>query len=82
MAGAVPEAPAHDGKQMKCFADMSKHDDDQTPNADQHQKPTDNGVSGTHACHLAEASRKPKDGLRHRLQEYALLPPGGFYKNS
>jgi hypothetical protein len=30
MPGAVPQAPAHDGKQMKCFADMSKHDDDQT----------------------------------------------------
>jgi hypothetical protein len=62
MAGAVPEAPAHDGKQMKCFADMSKHDDDQTANADQHQIPTDNGVSGTHACHLAEG---PPGVMRH-----------------
>ena len=30
MPGAVPQIPADDGKQMKCFAGMSKHDDDQT----------------------------------------------------
>jgi hypothetical protein len=28
MAEAVPQPPAHHGKQTKSFADMSKHDDD------------------------------------------------------
>ena len=30
MAGAMLKCPTHRGKQMKCFADMSKHDDDLT----------------------------------------------------
>jgi hypothetical protein len=36
MAGAMLQSPTHRGKQMKCFADMSKHDDDQTPGAEQY----------------------------------------------
>jgi hypothetical protein len=60
MAEAVPQPPAHHGKQMKSFADMSKHDDDQTSSAKQYQIPTDNGVAGSHGCHVAEMTSKPK----------------------
>jgi len=34
MANALLEPPMHPGKQMKCFADMSKDDYHQTPSAE------------------------------------------------
>jgi hypothetical protein len=62
MAGAVLQSPTHRGKQMKCFADMSKHDDDQTPGAEQHQIPTGSGVWRLHVCHLAAPDGERKRG--------------------
>ena len=53
MAGAMLQSATHRGKQMKCFADMSKHDDDQTPGAEQHQIPTGSGVARLHVCEHA-----------------------------
>jgi hypothetical protein len=50
MVGAVLQSPTHHGKQMKCFADMSKHDDDQTPAAEQNQIPTGSGEARFHDC--------------------------------
>jgi hypothetical protein len=52
MARAMLQSPTHRGKQMKCFAEMSKHDDDQTPGAEQHQIPTGSGVASFHCLPL------------------------------
>ena len=64
MAGAMLQSPTHRGKQMKCFADVSKHYDDHTPSAESHQIPTGSGVARFHDRHLAEATRKPKGSGR------------------
>src|ERR1700688_3532805 len=62
MAGAVLQSPPHHGKQMKSFADMSKHDDEQTPGAEQNQIPTGSRGAWLHGCHLAAPGRKENGG--------------------
>jgi hypothetical protein len=39
-------------------------------------------VTEFHACHIADATGKSKNGRCHRLREWRALPPRIFYKNS
>ena len=63
MARAMLQSATHRGKQMKCFADMSKHDDDQTPGAEQHQIPTVAAWRGFMSVSMPARLGRPKPKL-------------------